>query len=115
MPLGHLGVNVTDLTAAREYYDKLMPLLAYERLMVDDNQFAYRPSGGKIGTLLFFYPASEAGYSRVGVGLQHLAFMVPTRADVDNVHKHVRAQGDEIIYAPQEFTQYPTASHSPSA
>ncbi|WP_280382499.1 VOC family protein [Nocardia wallacei] len=107
MPLGHLGVNVTDLAAAREYYDRLMPLLAYEPLMADGTQFAYRPRGGKVGTYLFFYPASEPGYSRTRVGLQHLAFILPTRADVDNVHARVSAHGDEIIHVPQEFPQYP--------
>ena len=30
MPLGHLGLNVRDLTRAKAYYDKVMPLLGYE-------------------------------------------------------------------------------------
>ncbi|MBC7304011.1 MAG: extradiol dioxygenase [Nocardia sp.] len=106
MPLGHLGVNVTDLTAARRYYDELMPLLEYELVSADDTQFAYRPVGGKIGTYLFFYPAFESGYSSGRPGLQHLAFMLRTRADVDEVHTWAVSRGNEVVYAPQVFPQY---------
>ncbi|NKY85796.1 VOC family protein [Nocardia veterana] len=107
MPLGHIGVNVSDLSAARAYYDEIMPLLEYEPLVADDAQFAYRPAGGKIGTYVFFYPASEPGYRPEGAGLQHLAFMVRTRADVDKVYTWASSRGDEIIHAPREFPQYP--------
>lgn len=107
MPLGHIGVNVTDLNAARAYYDKVMPLLEYEPFLADDTQFAYRPAGGKVGTYVFFYPASGPGYRPGSAGLQHLAFMVRTRAEVDSVHTWVLSRGDEIIHAPREFPQYP--------
>ncbi|WP_225729958.1 MULTISPECIES: VOC family protein [unclassified Nocardia] len=107
MPLGHLGINVSDLVAAQSYYDDLMPLLAYEPLLRTQDQFAYRPADGKVGTYLFFYPAETPGYSRTRPGLQHLAFMVPTRAAVDRVHDWASARGAEILHAPQEFPQYP--------
>ncbi|MFD0366004.1 VOC family protein [Nocardia sp. GCM10030253] len=107
MPLGHLGINVGNLVAAHAYYDELMPLLDYEPLLRDDTQFAYRPGSGKVGTFLFFYPAESTSYSRTHPGLQHLAFMVPTRAAVDRVHTWATTRGDEIIHAPQEFPQYP--------
>ncbi|WP_433564533.1 VOC family protein [Nocardia sp. CA-151230] len=107
MPLGHLGINVSDLTGARKYYDELMPLLDYEPLLADDTQFAYWPAARKIGTYVFFYPAASGGYSRALPGLQHLAFMVPTRAAVRRVHEWAAGRGDEILHAPQEFPQYP--------
>ncbi|MFI6870261.1 VOC family protein [Nocardia sp. NPDC050406] len=107
MPLGHLGINVTDLASARTYYDDLMPLLDYEPLFASDTEFAYRPAGGKVGTYLFFYPAGAPGYQRSRPGLQHLAFMLRTRAAVDRVHAWASARGDEIIHPPREFPQYP--------
>ena len=75
-------------------------------MLADGTQFAYRPAGGKIGTYLFFYPASEPGYAHGRPGL-HFAFMLPSRADVERVHTWAAARGDEIIHAPQEFPQYP--------
>jgi catechol 2,3-dioxygenase-like lactoylglutathione lyase family enzyme len=108
VPLGHLGINVADLTAAKAYYDQLMPVLGFEAFRSDADQFAYRPAAGKPGTYVFFYPSLLAGeYSRDAAGLQHLAFMVPTRAAVDEVHDLVRRLGSEVVHPPQEFPQYP--------
>jgi catechol 2,3-dioxygenase-like lactoylglutathione lyase family enzyme len=55
--LGHLGINVPDLAAAKRYYDELMPLVGFELFIAAEDQFAFRPAEGKPGTYLFFYPA----------------------------------------------------------
>jgi hypothetical protein len=55
--LGHLGLNVSDLGAAKSYYGAAMPLLGFQEFLSTEDQFAYRPAGGKPGTYLFFYPA----------------------------------------------------------
>ncbi len=107
--LGHLGVNVPDLGVARTYYGELMPLLGYESFLDADDEFAFMPAGGKRGTYLFFYPALEAGgFSRHQAGLQHLAFMVPNRTAVNEVHERVLELGSEVVHPPQEFPQYPS-------
>jgi catechol 2,3-dioxygenase-like lactoylglutathione lyase family enzyme len=106
--IGHLGLNVPDLAAAKSYYDAFMPVLGFEIYLADDTQFAYRRAGGKPGTYLFFYPAPEpAGYERRRPGLQHLAFVVPTRTLVHRVHDLAVERGSEIAIAPQEFPEYP--------
>jgi catechol 2,3-dioxygenase-like lactoylglutathione lyase family enzyme len=107
MPLGHLGMNVRDVAGARAYYDRLMPLIDFVPFVSDDDHFSYRPANDKPGTFVFFYRALEAGaYSRHRPGLQHLAFMARTRAQVHQVHEWARAQGAEIIYPPREFPEY---------
>ena len=107
MPLGHLGVSVPDLAIAKAYYDELMPLLAYEPFVASADQFSYQPLQGKPGTRIFFYPTLEAGdYSRHRLGLQHLAFMVLTRAAVDAVHAWVEARGEEVVHPPKEWPEY---------
>jgi catechol 2,3-dioxygenase-like lactoylglutathione lyase family enzyme len=84
--LGHVGVNVPDLAAARRYYSVIMPLVEFEMYLDADDQFAYRPAAGKPGTYLFFYPSAEQSrYPRHRTGLQHLAFMVRTRSAVKAV------------------------------
>lgn len=106
--LGHLGVNVPDLAAAKAYYDEIMPLLGFEPFLDGDDEFAYMPAGGKRGTYLFVYPAREpADYSRHRTGLQHLAFTVPTRSTVKAVHGRVVELGSEVVHAPREFPEYP--------
>lgn len=108
MPLGHLGLNVPDLAAARAYYDRVMPAVGFEPLLADDDQFAYRPFGGKPGTYLFFYPAANTmTYPRDVPGLQHVAFMVPTRAAVREVHMLVVELGATVLHEPRVFPEYP--------
>ena len=105
--LGHLGINVTDLERAKAYYDRLMPLLGYEHYLSTSDQFAYRPANRQRGPALFFYPALEAGeVSRHRPGLQHLAFVVASRQDVQAAHDAVRTLGGEVVHAPQPFPQY---------
>jgi len=107
MVLGHLGVNVPDLAAAKAYYDQLMPALAYEQFLAAPDEFAYQPAEGKRGTYVFFYPSLEAAeYSRHRTGLQHLAFIMPTRTAVREVHKLVVSLGSTVLHEPQHFPQY---------
>lgn len=105
--LGHLGINMPDLVAAKRYYDEIMPLLGFDEFFSELDQFAYMPSNGKPGTFLFFYQSAEDGdFSRHRSGLQHLAFMVHARKDVDAAHRLAQQLDSEIIHAPQDFPQY---------
>jgi catechol 2,3-dioxygenase-like lactoylglutathione lyase family enzyme len=110
--LGHVGINVPGLAAARRYYSAIMPLLGFEMYLDADDEFAYRPAAGKPGTYLFFYPSAEhSQYSRHHTGLQHLAFMVRTRSAVTAVHTVVTElaarSGGGVVHEPQVFPQYP--------
>jgi catechol 2,3-dioxygenase-like lactoylglutathione lyase family enzyme len=52
-------------------------------------------------------PSSEGGdYSRHRIGLQHISFYVPTRADVDRVHDWARERDHEIVHEPKLFPEY---------
>ncbi|MGI5163521.1 VOC family protein [Spirillospora sp. CA-253888] len=107
MVLGHLGLNVPDLAAAKKHYDTVMPALGFEEFISAPDEFAYRPANGKRGTYVFFYPARrDTGYDREATGLQHLAFMVATRTAVHEVRDLVAGLGCEILHEPQEFPQY---------
>jgi catechol 2,3-dioxygenase-like lactoylglutathione lyase family enzyme len=104
--LGHLGLNVSDLRAAKAYYDELMALVGFEESFSAADRFAYRPA--KPGTHLLFYEAGAAGeYDRLAVGLQHVAFAVATRSAVRVVHDLAVRRGDRILDPPREFPQYP--------
>lgn len=106
MPIGHLGLAVSDLPAAKEYFDALMPRVGFEPFVSDDRHFAYRPADNKIGTWLFFYRADRPGHDRHSEGLQHLAFIVKTRDEVRKIHEWAMAQGGRSVREPQELPQY---------
>lgn len=102
MPLEHVGLGVPDVDTARAYFDEFMPMVGFQRCF--DN--GYCPEGYQ-GTQLFLYEAQEIrDYSRHDVGLQHLSFLVSTRADVHRVHEWAQQRGDEIVHAPRTFPQY---------
>lgn len=112
--IGHLGINVGDIEQAKSYYGSLMPTLEFEIFLDTDDTIAYRPAGAKPGTFLFVYQATDidGDYSHHRTGLQHLAFMVSTRAAVAEVHRLVVDLGSEVVHPPQDFPQYPPPYHA---
>ena len=113
MPMGfidHIGVGVPDLPAAKRYYDELMPILGLRQWFptAPDGAtgFNYGPDGAR-GPQVFFYQATEDGKnSRHRSGMQHIAFMVDSRAIVRQAHEWARGRGEEIIHEPREFPEY---------
>ena len=99
MPIGHLGINVTDLARSKAYYDELMPLVGFEPFFAADDEFSYRPAASKPGTYVFFYAAlEEDAYSRHRPGLQHLAFIVHTRDAVRAAFEWAQHRGSEAVH-----------------
>ena len=105
--IDHVGLNVPDLAAAKQYYDAIMPSLGMEAFFETSKEFAYKPAGGKPGTHLFFYAApSPNEYVRKHVGLQHLAFRARRREQVDEAHAKAVELGSEVLFVPQLFPKY---------
>jgi hypothetical protein len=46
--LGHLGINVPDLVAAKRYYDALMPLVGFEPFFHADDATTTATKGPKL-------------------------------------------------------------------
>ena len=105
--IDHIGLNVPDLDAAKNYYDVMMPFLGYEPFFNSDDEFSYRPASEKPGTTVFFYAAPIPNeYVRKHVGLQHLAFRARTRSQVDEAHAKALEVGGEILFSPRLFPEY---------
>ncbi len=106
--IDHIGIGVPDLAAAKRYYDELMPILGLRPWFptAPDETFTYGPDGG-VGPQVFFYQAlAPDEHSRHGTGLQHLSFMVASRAIVREAHGWAVAQDAEIVHAPRDFPEY---------
>lgn len=102
MPVEHFGIGVPDVGAAERFYDEFMPLVGY----IPAFGTGYVPSNWQ-GAQIFLYPALEDGaYSRHRVGLQHIAFLVPTRADVNSIHEWATAHGHEVVHEPKAYPEY---------
>ena len=106
--IDHIGLGVPDLAAAKRYYDELMPILGLRAWFptTTAGAFNYGPDGA-LGSQLFFYEAIEPStHSRHGTGLQHLSFMVESRAVVREAHDWAVARGSEVVHAPRDFPEY---------
>jgi catechol 2,3-dioxygenase-like lactoylglutathione lyase family enzyme len=106
--IDHIGIGVPDLAAAKRYYDELMPILGLRQWFKTspEGSFNYGPDSTQ-GTQVFFYQALEAGtYSRHRTGLQHIAFVVASRAIVREAYQWARARNAEILHEPREFPEY---------
>jgi catechol 2,3-dioxygenase-like lactoylglutathione lyase family enzyme len=104
LPVGidHLGLGVPDVEVAKAYYDEFMPLVGFVR----EWETGYRPIDWQ-GTQIFLYPTLEdGGYSRHRVGLQHISFHVPSRAEVHRVHGWAKNRGHDVVHAPRSFPEY---------
>ena len=107
--IDHIGIGVPDLAAAKRYYDGLMPILGLRHWFptTASGEFNYGPDGDR-GPQIFFYQALEPSHehSRHGIGLQHLCFMVSSRAIVREAHEWAVGQGSEVVHAPRDFPEY---------
>ena len=106
--LGHIGVNVPDLGQARAYYEPLMPLLGYEPSPTGDDAMAFMPAAASgAPTSSSTRRRSDRPTHASATGLQHLAFIIPTRSSVADVHAHVSQAGSTVLHPPREWPQYP--------
>ena len=106
--IDHIGLGVPDLAAAKRYYDELMPILGLRAWFptTETGEFNYGPDGAR-GPQMFFYQALEPSrHSRHGTGLQHLSFMVSSRAVVREAHDWAVSRGSEIVHEPRQFPEY---------
>ncbi|MCB9357449.1 MAG: VOC family protein [Calditrichaeota bacterium] len=111
--LSHVEIYVSDLKTSRNFWHWLLcEELGYEVYQEWSEGVSYSPPvlrGGKGGSneagqpYIVFVQTEEkhlsAGYNRCRTGLNHLAFGVPTKANVDDLTAKLRARGIIILYA----------------
>jgi hypothetical protein len=72
----------------------------------DEPGIQLRPDGAG-GSQFFFYQAREGeAYSRHRTGLEHIAFLVSSRAIVREAHQWALSKNAEILHEPREFPEY---------
>lgn len=94
----HIEIYVSDLNKTRTFYDDLMPRLGYQLFQEWDHGFSYRDEGCY---LVFVQTADKFlanGYHRCNIGLNHLAFRVSQKEEVDALRKHLLENGITLLY-----------------
>jgi catechol 2,3-dioxygenase-like lactoylglutathione lyase family enzyme len=106
--IDHIGIGVSDLAAAKRYYDELMPILGLRAWFptTEAGDLNYGPDGAR-GPQIFFYRALEPEpHSRHGTGLQHLSFMVSSREIAREAHDWAVAHEATVVHEPRDFPEH---------
>jgi len=107
----HVDLAVTDVARSLDFYMSLLGPLGW-------GEFARYPtyrgteevvylSAFKTGADLGLRPADGGRHDYYSVGVEHLAFEVDSREEVDAAHERCLARGDQIHYPPEEDRDIP--------
>ena len=118
--IDHIEITVSDMDAAVPFYDRLLPLLGFD--LKHRSDVAIEPHEKRV--VSYEHPrlgfaitsprrsfAGEAINRRKPGSLHHLAFRVPSRADVDRLHQELKDIGATIVSPPREYPEYTPAGY----
>jgi len=100
----HIDLTVSDLARSAVFYGKVMAALGFRRIEDTDPRWA-----NALMTIAIRPAAAgqrDIAFSRYRPGLHHLAFKAISRADVDEFHHFVLAEGIELLDAPRLYPEY---------
>ncbi len=94
----HMDVYVSDLGRSVAFWGPLLELLGFAKRADRPTAKSWAGAGAEI----FFVQAEpdfvKQGYHRKRVGLNHLAFAVADRRELEDVLGHVRSVGARLLY-----------------
>lgn len=98
--IDHLGIQVADMAASKEFYSGLLAPLGIRLVMDYDVAAGYAGPEDKPDFWLGQLPA-DRGPEEV-----HFAFVAPDRSAVDAVFASARALGAEVLHEPRVWPEY---------
>jgi catechol 2,3-dioxygenase-like lactoylglutathione lyase family enzyme len=106
--IGHIQINVSDKNKSFPFYKELLTQLGYRS--VHEEEHVLGMGNGK-ESIWFDQVADkyqQAKFHRKQTGINHLAFWVSKKEDVDEiVNNFVKARGLATLYgSPKEFPEY---------
>jgi catechol 2,3-dioxygenase-like lactoylglutathione lyase family enzyme len=106
--LYHLQINVRDAARSLPFYKALLGYLEYRTVYEAESMCGFSGRGADIWVGAAAAAQVAAGFHRRRAGLNHLAFRVDRREDVDRFHaEFMAARGLPALYeTPREFPEY---------
>jgi len=89
----HLSLGVSDLAAAKRFYDALFAPLGAANSWSSEKDLAYGPDGQR---LFWLYPVADERVAGLGT---HIAFRADTPAQVDEAYQAALANGAASLRA----------------
>ena len=91
---GHVGLNVSDLNRAKDFYQQVFGFELLGESAQGDKAFAFLGSGGNI--VLTLWQQSTGGFAKDRPGLHHLSFQVDSIDQVREAEARIRKFGAQI-------------------
>jgi catechol 2,3-dioxygenase-like lactoylglutathione lyase family enzyme len=104
--LHHVDLTVSDLERSLAFYDRVLPLMGFERVADCAEGPLWAGSRIELGLQAARPESRDVRHDRYSPGMHHLAFGAPTRADVDRVHHELLRLGASILDAPAAYERY---------
>lgn len=107
--INHIDLTVLDIAASSVFYDKILGELGYTRASqyAGDVPCWELSSSGLTLSVGLHRARSDTSHNRYSAGLHHLAFHLPSRAEVDRFHEFLRREQVPILDAPAEYDYTP--------
>ncbi len=93
---GHVGLNITELDRSIAFYQNVLGFDLLHRSDTPGRRFAFLGQGGEL--TLTLWQQSDGAFAERQPGLHHLAFEVPSVADVEAAEQRLQALGVEFQY-----------------
>ena len=100
--VAHVFLTVSDFSASRDFYAKLLPFLGLTPV-IDADAMLYCVGGRTaVGIMEGDKEYRAERFVQRRVGLHHICFRVRERADVDAVHEFLVGVGATIVHPPED-------------
>lgn len=105
--LNHIQINVKNIKVSSSFYEKLFSKLGWKKFMEEKDIKSW--TDGK--TTLFLNQCEKKyiknGFHRKSIGLNHIAFTVNSKKDIDKIYEFLKKNRITILYGgPKEYPEY---------
>ncbi len=105
--INHIGLTVSDMARSADFYEAFLTHLGFARVDDTPKHILWAGPGGALGISPMRPALADREHDRYAVGMHHLAFHAPSRADIDAAFTKLQAMGAEITDAPAEYDYLP--------
>jgi glyoxylase I family protein len=99
----HLDITVSDLERSTVFYDRVLPLMGFQRSPDVPEGPIWAGAHTEIGLVA---ARSTSRHDRYAPGLHHLALHAPDRAAIEAVHERLVQLGVPVLDPPADYPQY---------
>jgi len=106
--IGHIILNVKDFNESELFYDRFFLKIGFEINHFEDWDFGKIKSykQGEHNLWIRFVDNEESKPFVRNVGLDHLAFQLNNKSEVDEVYNLLKTMNTEITRKPQKYPDY---------